>query len=347
MPTIKRGSILYRIILLFLINIFGIVFIRGQSANVSLYTNPVIRRSLPDPTVIKARNGYYYLYATEEIRNIPIYKSQNLVDWQFVGTVFSNENHPNFLKDGQLWAPDINYINDKYVLYYSLSKWGEHLDCGIGVAVSDDPEGPFIDKGKIFTGREIGVRNSVDEFFYSEKGKNYLFWGSFDGIYGIELSEDGLGVKSGASKMQIAGSFIEATAIEKHKGYYYLFGSKENCCEGANSKYHIIYGRSNNLFGPYVTKDGKSLIDNHYEILLHGNDSVAGPGHQSRLIKDDKGQDWIIYHGYLKTSPQIGRVLFLDRLIWDNYWPYVERNEPSMMSEKPYFRKQKNLGKRN
>ncbi len=41
------------------------------------YSNPVISESLPDPTILKAKDGYFYLYATENIRNIPIYKSKD------------------------------------------------------------------------------------------------------------------------------------------------------------------------------------------------------------------------------------------------------------------------------
>lgn len=44
------------------------------------YSNPVINYSLPDPTVIKADDGYYYLYATENIRNLPIHRSKDMVN---------------------------------------------------------------------------------------------------------------------------------------------------------------------------------------------------------------------------------------------------------------------------
>ena len=40
--------------------------------------------SLPDPSVIEGDDGYYYLYATEDIRNLPIHRSKNLVDWEYV-----------------------------------------------------------------------------------------------------------------------------------------------------------------------------------------------------------------------------------------------------------------------
>ena len=209
---------------------------------------------------------------------------------------------------------------------------------GIGVAVSKKPEGPFKDKGKLFTSDEINVGNSIDQFYFEDNGKKYLFWGSFRGIYGIELKKNGLAIKRKAKKLQIAGNFMEATAIEKRNGYYYLFGSSGNCCKGANSTYRIVYGRANNLFGPYYTKDGKSMMDNNYEELIIGNKRVAGPGHQSRLVTDDNGQDWIIYHGYLRDSPKRGRVVFLDKIDWIEGWPFVKNFEPSVICESPILK---------
>lgn len=84
------------------------------------YHNPVIDESLPDPTVIRADDGSFWLYATENIHNLPIYRSTNLVDWSFQGTAFTDSTRPDFVPDGGIWAPDINQINGKYVLYYCL-----------------------------------------------------------------------------------------------------------------------------------------------------------------------------------------------------------------------------------
>ena len=168
------------------------------------YSNPVINYSLPDPTIIKAKDGYFYLYATEDIRNTPIYRSKDLVKWENVGTAFTDQTRPSFEPQGGLWAPDINYINNQYVLYYSMSVWGGEWTAGIGVATADKPEGPFTDKGKLFRSNEIDVQNSIDQFYIEEDGMKYLFWGSFRGIYAIELSDDALSVKSNAVKQQIA-----------------------------------------------------------------------------------------------------------------------------------------------
>ena len=45
--------------------------------------------------MLRAADGDYYLYATENIPNLPIFKSHNLVDWELVGTAFTDENTPS------------------------------------------------------------------------------------------------------------------------------------------------------------------------------------------------------------------------------------------------------------
>lgn len=301
------------------------------------YTNPVINTSLPDPTVIRADDGYFYLYATEDIRNLPIYRSRDLTDWQFVGTAFTGDTRPQWNKKGNMWAPDINKIGDKYVLYYSKSEWGGEWTCGIGAATADRPEGPFTDHGPLFISSEIGVRNSIDQFYIEDNGHKYLFWGSFHGIYGIELSDDGLSVKPGAVKKQVSGTFMEGTYIHKRGKYYYLFGSAGTCCEGARSTYRVTYGRSENLFGPYVDKKGQRLLDNHYEVMLHGDDTFVGTGHNAEFVTDDLGQDWILYHGYKKAEADDGRVVFLSRVDWKDGWPEVAGSVPEKENVKPSF----------
>ena len=309
----------------------------GKVTENATYSNPVVALSLPDPTIIKANDGNFYLYATEDTRNTPIYQSKDLVNWSFVGTAFTNETRPNFEKKGGLWAPDINYINGKYVLYYSMSVWGGEWTCGVGVATADKPEGPFTDHGKLFRSNEIGVQNSIDQFYIEENGKKYLFWGSFRGIYAIELSDDGISLKEDAEKKHIAGTAFEGVYIHKKGGYYYLFASIGSCCEGVKSTYKLVVGRSKNLFGPYVDKSGKDMLENGYTLIIGPNDRFVGNGHCSEIVQDKAGNDWVLYHGVDKENPH-GRVLLLDQVKWDTEgWPYVEGGSPSLSAPKPEF----------
>ena len=298
--------------------VFGLsLFFVASAVNAQTqYSNPVINESLPDPTVIKAPDGYFYLYATENIRNVPIYRSKNLVNWRYVGTAFNNQTRPQMVPNGNIWAPDINMIGDKYVMYYSKSAWGGEWECGIGVATATKPQGPFTDVGKLFISSEIGVQNSIDPFYIEEEdGSKYLFWGSFRGIYGVQLSDDGLSVKPGAQKVQIAGTLTEGTYIYKHDGYYYLFGSAGTCCEGLNSTYRVMVARSENLLGPYVNKQGKSALENYFTPLLQKSNKVVGPGHNSEIVQDDAGQYWMLYHGFDAADPDAGRKVYMDQII--------------------------------
>lgn len=308
-------------------------FLHFSLAQTVTNRQPVIDMSAPDPTVIRAEDGTFYLYATEDMRNVPIFHSANLVDWKLVGTAFTDNSRPKWLPKGGIWAPDIQRVGGKYHLYYAKSVWGGEWDAGIGVAVSNNPAGPFVDRGCMFTSKQIGIQNCIDPFYIEDGGKKYLFFGSFHGIYGVELTADGLHVKQDAKPREVAGTFMEATYIRRRGGYYYLFGSTGTCCEGARSTYRITIGRSKSLFGPYVDKAGQRLLDNHYNILLDKDDSVLGPGHNAGLITDDAGNDYMFYHGFKASDPDAGRVVWLSRIVWADGWPSVMTKKGSQKNE--------------
>lgn len=308
-------------------------FLQFSLAQTVTNRQPVIDMSAPDPTVIRAEDGTFYLYATEDMRNVPIFHSANLVDWKLVGTAFTDNSRPKWLPKGGIWAPDIQRVGGKYHLYYAKSVWGGEWDAGIGVAVSNNPAGPFVDRGCMFTSKQIGIQNCIDPFYIEDGGKKYLFFGSFHGIYGVELTADGLHVKQGAKPREVAGTFMEATYIRRRGGYYYLFGSTGTCCEGARSTYRITIGRSKSLFGPYIDKAGQRLLDNHYSILLDKDDSVLGPGHNAGLITDDAGNDYMFYHGFKASDPDAGRVVWLSRIVWTDGWLSVMMEKDSQKNE--------------
>lgn len=301
------------------------------------YNNPVCHTSLPDPTVIKV-DDVFYLYATENIRNTPIMVSPDLVNWKQVGTVFTEETRPDFVPGGGIWAPDINKVGDRYVLYYSMSVWGGEWTCGIGVASSDNPVGPWDNKGKLFISNEIDVQNSIDPFYIEDGGRKYLFWGSFHGIWAVELFDDGLSLKPGTEKIQVAGTAYEGTYIHKKDGWYYLFASISSCCRGFESKYTTVVGRSRNLMGPYVDRNGDPMMDNHHEEVIKSDGvNFFGTGHNSEIVTDRKGNDWILYHAYAKETGDKGRVLMLDKVEWLDGWPQVNNGTPAQTAARPRF----------
>ena len=155
--------------------------------------------------------------------------------------------------------------------------------------------------------------------------------------YYIELSEDGLHIRPGAKPTQIAGTAYEAVYVHKKGKYYYLFASIGSCCQGEKSTYTTVVGRSESLFGPYMDKNGNSMLDNHHEVVIHPNASFAGTGHNAEIMTDKKGDDWILYHAYIRDKAKQGRVVMLDRIHWKKGWPYVEGNMPSNEAQAPKF----------
>ena len=310
----------------------------GVENNIKRYTNPVIATSVPDPTTIRVQDGTYYLYGTENIRNLPIYRSEDLVNWTQVGTAFTNETRPTDVEGASLWAPEIRYIKGKYVLFYSLAIWGQEWVSTIGYAVSDKLEGPFTPKGIVFSSHDVNVQNSIDEFFYEENGRYYMLWGSFRGIYLMELNvtDDLVITPKKETMIQVAGTAFEAVNVWKRDGYYYLFASIGSCCEGANSTYTTVVGRAKNLSGPYLDKDGERMLDNAYTVVIGKSSAFVGVGHNSILQKDDKGNTWMLYHGYQLNKVDDGRLVLLDRVLWDEEgWPYVEGGQSSLKADVP------------
>ncbi len=321
----------------------------------TLYQNPLFEPDLADPSIVRAADGWFYAYGTENNwsagihRIVPIIKSKNLTKWQYVADAFVER--PSWKTQGGVWAPDVTFVNNKYYMYYSVSTWGDS-NPGIGLAISDLPYGPFVDQGKVLDSQSSGVANSIDPFFIQtgtgRNKKSYLFWGSFQGIYGTELSAD-LKTPVG-TKFKIAGGAFEATYIHEHNGKFYFFGSVGSCCEGADSKYHVCVAFAADIKGPYLDQMGNSILEPGREAttLISGSRDWGwvGPGHNAEIVTDDRGNDFFIYHAIDVKNPILAggatrRPLMMDRIKWVNEWPTIEGGKPSKtLQPAPYFSKQ-------
>ena len=307
------------------------------------YRNPVFEEVFADPSAVRTPDGAFYAYATyhpwgdgdarPHSRLIPIARSRDLVNWAYAGAAF--ESRPDWRDAAGLWAPDINRHRGRYVLYYSYAEFGDP-DPGIGVGVSDSPEGPFEDRGRLLQSSTVGVPNSIDPCMVRTDDGPYLFWGSKRGIHGAPLADDGLSLAG--ETFRIAGDGVEAASLVERDGRHYFFGSRGTCCAGADSTYHVVVGRSDALDGPYVNRDGQSLLDAPGTTVLHGDDTFAGPGHGT-VVRGVAGDDWLLYHAYERSNPwkgkAPGRVLMLDRIVWRDGWPTVETRTPSGVAPAP------------
>ena len=324
------------------------------------YTNPVIRNNCADPDVFddRARTGYFYAYSTQNGSvYMPVYRSADMVHWEYVCDAF-NGDMPDWMNtdvEVRTWAPNMNYINGKYVLYYAEGIVTDGSISGTAVAYSDSPTGPFLwrdlpNKGCLVTSDQIGFKNMIDPVYYVDRatGKPYLFIGSFgnQGLWAMEMTRDGLGFVRDClveANRVLYGRNIEGTTIHYHDGYYYIFGSNGSCCENKKSTYHVVVARSRNLLGPYVLKDGTPLTK--YEWMLNPDANTilrnpaadsgaypyfAGVGHNASIITDDAGNDWMYYHAFWRGNGYNGRCLCMDKIVWSNGWPSFAGGCPTM-----------------
>ena len=307
------------------------------------YTNPVVTPVAADPSVLRAPDGTFYLYATQDdwadgqgSHYLPIFKSDDLVNWTFVADALSAP--PSWKDDGGFtWAPDISFRDGTYYLYYAASLWGDPNPC-IGLATSQNPAGPFTDLGRaVFCSQDVGVENSIDPFVWQGDGVRTLIWGSFGGIYAVNLSDDG--TKAVGQTTQLADGRFEGAYIVRREGFYYLFVSAGSCCNGENSTYTLYVGRSEKLLGPYQDKEGKNLLRGGGTVILAANDTWVGPGHNS-VIQDDAGTDWLFYHAIPRADPRLTngvnrRPALLEKLTWQNGWPTVNGGVGPSSSPQP------------
>lgn len=279
-----------------------------------------------DPVIIAAHGRYYY-FSTGD--GIAAKTSPDLLQWTQQPEVFPstptwfNRQVPDY-QPRNIWAPDISYFGGQYHLYYSVSSFGDNRSC-IGHATRPAlDQGAWTDHEDVVCSNLPGTNhnwNAIDpNIVFDEDGTPWMSLGSFwDGIKMIELDLQGNQV--GSEVYDIAsrgGGSIEAPFIVRRCGYYYLFVSFGSCCQGTDSTYTIHVGRSENVLGPYVDRDGRAMLDGGGTLLVEGGGSWVGPGHNAVLIDEDRAYN--IYHAYAATNGFAQ--LRISELFWDDEgWP--------------------------
>ncbi|WP_258104655.1 arabinan endo-1,5-alpha-L-arabinosidase [Marinoscillum sp. MHG1-6] len=297
-----------------------------------------------DPVMIE-ENGTYYLFCTGN--GISVFSSYDMVEWKREESVFdeppawTDSVVPGF--KGHIWAPDISYYNGKYYLYYSVSAFGKNTSA-IGLVTNKtlnayDPSYKWEDQGVVvesIPGRDLW--NAIDpNLVEDEKGSPWLVFGSFwEGMKMFQLSSDRTAPKEPQQWITVAkrartdfiddskpgDAAIEAPFIFKKDGSYYLFVSWDYCCRGKESTYKVVVGKSNNVTGPYMDKEGKRMDQGGGTLVVQGDDRWAGVGHNSAYTFNDK--DYLVFHGYDLNSNGAPK-LMIREISWTiDGWPQVE-----------------------
>ena len=285
-------------------------------------------RDVHDPAIIK-HEDYYYLFWTGV--GIPVRRSPDLETWRVApgGTVFQSEPEEAFdYVEGatNIWAPDISYYNDKYHIYYSVSTFGSNRSA-IGLATNttlnrDDEDFEWVDRGIVIKSDFSDNWNAIDANLVLDTDEMpWLVFGShWSGIKMIRLDyETGKQSTEDDTLYSLASRAVHPRAVEApfiiyNDGYYYLFVSFDQCCQGINSTYNVRVGRSEEITGPYLDREGVDMMNDGGTQITFSSRRYRGPGHNAILREEDR--DYIVYHAY--DAVQGGTpTLRIDRIVWE------------------------------
>lgn len=278
-----------------------------------------------DPALIE-QDGTFYLWHTGP--RLPGKRTSDLMRWDAAPAAFEDRNPAWIAREvpgaSDLWAPDVSRFGGQYHLYYSASTFGSNASC-IGHATrSTLAEGTWNDQGSVLCSNH-GTKddfNAIDpNVVVDAAGTPWLFFGSFwSGIKAVEL--DASGKRKGNAIHAVAsrgGGAIEGPFVVRRCGYYYLFVSFDKCCSGVDSTYNIRVGRSEQVLGPYVDRDGKAMLEGGGTLVLAGKGRYHGPGHNAVIFSGDRAYN--VYHAYDGENGG-NPVLRVAELVWDTEgWP--------------------------
>ena len=228
-------------------------------------------------------------------------------------------------------APDVMKIGDRYLCIYGatggglggghngriLTMWNKTLD-------PKSPDFKWTTAIEVASSDGMEDCDAIDPSLLLDPTTGRL-WASYGTYFGtirlIELDpKTGERVKGNQEK-DIAID-CEATDLLYRDGWYYLLGTHGTCCDGVNSTYNIVVGRSRSVEGPYLDNVGRDMFHGGGRMVIAAGDRVCGPGHFGRTVIDE-GVEIMSCH-YEADFDQGGRsVLGIRPLLWKNGWPYA------------------------
>jgi arabinan endo-1,5-alpha-L-arabinosidase len=274
--------------------------------------------SLTDPTLFRWQDTYW-LFSTGP--GLAVHSSKDLSTFRKENQVFAQ--NPGWISQTlpqvtDLWSPDVHAWNGTIHLYYSASTFSTDKSC-IGHATTTAMGQPFVDQGSLICSNLTGSTenyNTIDPtVLTSPTDDPWMVFGSWDsGIKLIALDRDGKRrddtIYSVAARTS-SNLPIQAASLYRWRDYYYLFVSYEN-----SPNHSLRMGRSKQVTGPYLDRDGQSMLTGGGTVLLSSNDQFKGAG--SNMIFDDQNQRLNVYHAYDTNGTAQLRIgqLFFDNGGW-------------------------------
>ena len=267
-----------------------------------------------DPSTIAECEGKYYTFGTGGGGLI----SEDGWSW-----------HSGAERPGGGAAPDALKIGDRYLIIYGatggglggghngriLTMWNKTLD-------PKSPDFKYTEAIEVCSSDGMEDQDAIDPGLLLDPttGRLWACYGTYFGtIRLIELDPNTGERVKGNKELDIAID-CEATDLIYRDGWYYLLGTHGTCCDGVNSTYNIVVGRSKSVTGPYIDNVGRDMFHGGGKMVIAAGDRVCGPGHFGRTIIDE-GVEIMSCH-YEADFERSGRsVLGIRPLLWRNGWP--------------------------
>jgi beta-xylosidase len=308
---------------------------------------PVFKTNFPDPHVVR-HGDEYIAYATNAGINLPMAVSPDLVNWSVVTDPANPKKRLDgmpvlapWVKPGFTWAPEVIEVGGKWLLYYTANHRKKDVQC-IGLAVAENPKGPFRDASAEPFVCQFDLGGTIDANpFRDTDGKLYLYYksdgnrvGKGTAIWGQQLSNDGRKVMGAPVSLIIDDQpwemkLVEAPAmVRAPTGTHQLFYSAAYYGWDANdrlSPYATGYALCSGPLGPC-----KDAPEN--PILFSLNDKklgcISGPGHPSLFRV---GANTVIaFHAWAANGAcrkaKDERHMYLAPVIWKDGKPQIARS---------------------
>lgn len=317
---------------------FQLAFSLGNAQGFRRPQPPNLPPSTPlvhDVALAQSQDGTYHMLSTG--MGLHHHVSDDLENWTLLHEpaikeipTWTHDSVPGFRQ--HVWAPDLLFFDGKWWLAYSCSTFGKNTSAiGLMCADSLTENTDWTDKGAIVCSkRERDNWNAIDpNLIIDNDGNPWLAFGSFwDGIQ-LLLLDSTLHISNPRTQITIARrsenpreSAIEAPFIFHKNGFYYLFVSWDICCQGERSTYKVAVGRSENIRGPYLDKNGNDMAKGGGSVIAKGDGTdFYALGHCA--LYDFGDQTFFFCHGYSVKHDGMS-VLIRKHISWDEQgWPQL------------------------
>ena len=291
-------------------------------------------------SILAVLTAFFALNANAQVGNVFIHDPSTIVKCDGKYYTFGTGSGGLMSEDGYHWtdgavrtgggvAPDAIKIGDRYLVAYSASYPGtEGKVKGVVTTMwtkTLDPSSPDFGYSEPELVAWAGADDDcwcIDPAFLLDPttGKLWLSYGTYFGAIRIVELDPATGLRAEGSEPVDVAIDCEATAMMYHNGWYYLLGTHGTCCDGVNSTYNIVVGRSRKVTGPYVDNMGRDMLQGGGKMVLSAGNRTTGPGHYGHFVEEE-GVEKMSCH-YEADYELSGRsTLGVRSLLWKNDWP--------------------------